>query len=31
MARKKTLKVEDNPDLIKDLSSGAVINTNNGA
>ena len=31
MARKKTLTVEDNPDLIKDLSSGAVINTNNGA
>ena len=31
MARKKTLKIEDNPDLIKDLSSGAVINTNNGA
>ena len=31
MANKKKLKIEDNPDLVKDLSSGAVINTNNGA
>ena len=31
MARKKALKVEDNPDLVKDLSTGAVINTNNSA
>ena len=28
MARKKTAKVENNPDLEKDLDSGAVINTN---
>ena len=28
MARKKTVKVENNPDLVKDLDSGAVINTN---
>tara|TARA_B100001093_G_C26355481_1_gene812159 strand:- start:389 stop:598 length:210 start_codon:yes stop_codon:yes gene_type:complete len=28
MARQKTVKVEDNPDLVKDLDSGAVINTN---
>ena len=28
MARKKTVKIEDNPDLVKDLDSGAVINTN---
>tara|TARA_B100001094_G_scaffold60779_1_gene56394 strand:+ start:1517 stop:1735 length:219 start_codon:yes stop_codon:yes gene_type:complete len=31
MATKKTAKIKDNPDLIKDLNSGAVINTNNGA
>ena len=31
MARKKAVKVEDNPDLVKDLSTGAVINTNNSA
>lgn len=28
MARKKTVKVENNPDLVKDLDSGAIINTN---
>ena len=28
MARKKTIKVENNPDLVKDLDSGAIINTN---
>ena len=28
---KKTLKVEDNPDLIRDLSSQAIINTNSNA
>ena len=28
MARKKTAKVENNPDLVKDLDSGAIINTN---
>ena len=28
MARKKTVKIEDNPDLVKDLDSGAIINTN---
>jgi len=31
MATKKTAKIKDNPDLIKDLNSGAVINTNNSA
>lgn len=31
MTTKKTAKIKDNPDLIKDLNSGAVINTNNGA
>jgi hypothetical protein len=31
MATEKTAKIKDNPDLIKDLNSGAVINTNNGA
>tara|TARA_B100000900_G_C20339623_1_gene617656 strand:- start:12 stop:230 length:219 start_codon:yes stop_codon:yes gene_type:complete len=31
MARKKTAKIKDNPDYIKDLTTGAVINTNNGA
>jgi hypothetical protein len=28
---KKTLKVEDNPDLVRDLSSQAIINTNSNA
>lgn len=28
---KKTLKVKDNPDLIRDLSSQAIINTNSNA
>ena len=31
MARKKIAKIEDNPDDIKDFTSGAVINTNNSA
>ena len=31
MARKKRAKREDNPDYIKDFTSGAVINTNNSA
>jgi len=31
MARKKIAKIEDNPDYIKDFTSGAVINTNNSA
>lgn len=31
MARKKVAKIEDNPDYIKDFTSGAVINTNNSA
>ena len=28
---KKTLKVKDNPDLVRDLSSQAIINTNSNA
>lgn len=31
MTTKKIAKIKDNPDYIKDLSSGAVINTNNSA
>tara|TARA_B100001059_G_C17558407_1_gene438791 strand:- start:25 stop:243 length:219 start_codon:yes stop_codon:yes gene_type:complete len=31
MATKKTAKIKDNPDLMKDFTSGAVINTNNSA
>jgi len=31
MTKKKTAKIEDNPDLIKDFDSGAVINTNSSA
>jgi hypothetical protein len=31
MATKKTLKIKDNPDYIKDLASGAVINTSTSA
>lgn len=31
MANKKTAKIKDNPDLIKDFTSGAVINTSNSA
>ena len=31
MARKKIAKIEDNPDYIKDFTSGAVINTNNSS
>lgn len=31
MATKKIAKIKDNPDLMKDFTSGAVINTNNSA
>tara|TARA_E500000178_G_C16754805_1_gene632010 strand:- start:105 stop:323 length:219 start_codon:yes stop_codon:yes gene_type:complete len=31
MATRKTAKIKDNPDLMKDFTSGAVINTNNSA
>ena len=31
MANKKTAKIKDNPDLMKDFTSGAVINTSNSA
>jgi benzoyl-CoA reductase/2-hydroxyglutaryl-CoA dehydratase subunit BcrC/BadD/HgdB len=31
MATQKTLKIKDNPDYIKDLASGAVINTSTSA
>ena len=31
MANKKTAKIKDNPDLIKDFTSGAVTNTSNSA
>lgn len=31
MAETKSAKIKDNPDYIKDLASGAVINTNNSA
>lgn len=31
MARKKSAIVKDNPDLIRDLSTNAIINTNRNA
>ena len=31
MANKKTLQVEDNIDLVRDVASGAIINTNKNA
>lgn len=31
MATKKTAKITENPDFIKDFDTGAVINTNNSA
>ena len=31
MVKKKVAKVKENPDYIKDLTSGAVINTNSSA
>jgi len=31
MARKKTVKVENNPDLVRDTSTNAIINTNSSA
>jgi len=31
MPRKKKLIVENNPDLVRDTSSNAIINTNSGA
>mgnify|MGYP003653613873 FL=1 len=31
MATRKTLKVEDNPDLVRDLTTQAIINTNSSA
>jgi len=31
MANKKTVAVKDNPDLVRDLSSKAIINTNTSA
>lgn len=31
MTKRKTAKIEDNPDYIKDFTSGAVINTNKSA
>ena len=31
MAKQKTIQVEDNIDLVRDVASGAIINTNNDA
>ena len=31
MTTKKTVKIKENPDFIKDFDTGAVINTNNSA
>lgn len=31
MAKKKTIQVEDNIDLVRDVASGAIINTNKNA
>jgi hypothetical protein len=31
MANKKTVAVKDNPDLVRDMSSKAIINTNTSA
>lgn len=31
MAKKKTVRVKDNPDLVRDLSNQAIINTNTTA
>jgi hypothetical protein len=31
MANKKTVVVKDNPDLVRDMSSKAIINTNTSA
>ena len=31
MAKQKTIQVEDNIDLVRDVASGAIINTNKNA
>lgn len=31
MAKQKTIQVEDNIDLVRDVASGAIINTNKSA
>jgi hypothetical protein len=31
MTKKKTIQVEDNIDLVRDVASGAIINTNKNA